>query len=424
MSGQPAIAEAVRLQYEAYPYPPFPITYVPKGFSVLSSYTLAEYARSRHYRDTRGKQILIAGCGTGHEIHLTALSNPGVDAIIGVDFCQASINLARERIKQHGLVQCQAVAGDLLNKDSLPVGPFDMVLASGVLHHTADPGMALSNLVSRLAPDGVMGIMLYNQPGRWMNYRLRQALKEMGIQNYSLKEAVAFIRTLLSGAHTDSLLGAYARAHKAYFQEDANIIDTLLHPQDIPFSIAEIPSFLAAAGLTFLDVVPDGIAWRPEQVITRANQDFYKIFDSMERLEQLKILELLHPFGQTENVFWCCHQDHYQPQAFPEFSETKWHLNPLFVQHAHVVELDQTVQNCVGSPELLKLPKVSIEWRLFPTASKRTVFSRLQIKHLLIPLFSQPCSGQELLISTNPSQHSYIENVLWGWEKDRVVLLE
>ncbi|NJK63950.1 MAG: methyltransferase domain-containing protein [Synechococcaceae cyanobacterium SM2_3_1] len=193
MLDKDAVTEAVREQYEVFPYPPLGYaTPLSKGLSSVSSYILGQYARIHHFCDVKGKRILVAGCGTGSELQVTAFTNPQAAEIIGFDLSQPSISQAKDFIKQHGLSNCKAQFGNLLDPETIPPGQFDMIVAYGVLHHTADPVQALKNLASHLAPDGVMGIMLYNQAGRWPLYQIREAVELLGIHNHPRLEALTF----------------------------------------------------------------------------------------------------------------------------------------------------------------------------------------------------------------------------------------
>src|ERR1700729_3266993 len=44
---------------------------------------------------------------------------------------------------------------------SMPIGEFDYIDCTGVLHHLPDPAAGMRALASVLEPDGGMGVMLY-----------------------------------------------------------------------------------------------------------------------------------------------------------------------------------------------------------------------------------------------------------------------
>jgi len=80
-----------------------------------------------------GSRVLDIGCGTGG---LLAFLPPGVD-YWGSDVSPAYIAAARTRFGSRGHFEC----GLLRDADVLALPPFDIVIASGVLHHLDDDGV-------------------------------------------------------------------------------------------------------------------------------------------------------------------------------------------------------------------------------------------------------------------------------------------
>ncbi|MEN9239639.1 MAG: class I SAM-dependent methyltransferase [Thermostichales cyanobacterium SZTDM-1c_bins_54] len=323
------ITAAVQAQYEAFPYPPVPIEQPVQGKAPYCSYRLGQYARTGLLQDPGGKRALVAGCGSGHEIHLVAVTNPGLAEVVGVDLSQRSIELARERLAYHGLHHCSAQVGNLLDADSLPQGPFDWIVSFGVIHHTRDPVLALSHLQQRLTPGGMLALMLYNQDGRYPVYQIRRALELLGAFGIPAAEQVALARAILAAAQPQTITAAHYRGNGAYYRHDENVIDNFFHPQDRPLTMVGIGELLTQAGLAFVDVVPDPHSWRIEQIISPTCGPFYERYRQLSRLEQLRIMECLHPSGRTCSVFWACRpQDLIRSPKDPRASS--WQLNPDF----------------------------------------------------------------------------------------------
>ncbi|MGQ9836767.1 MAG: class I SAM-dependent methyltransferase [Cyanobacteriota bacterium] len=423
------ITLAVQAQYEAFPYPPVPYDQPFTGFSGLGSYTLAQYARTRTLKEPTGARFLVVGCGTGWEVHGIAASNPGYAAVVGIDISRPSLEIANRRLKYHGLKNCSVQYGDLLDPSTWPEGSFDMISSYGVIHHTADPVKALGNLVSRLAPDGVIALMLYNRSGRWHLYRIRKALELLGITPPATPEKIAFVRQLLNGASPNSLLAMHAQSNKDYYLQDENIVDNFFHVNDIPFDIGEIPGFVAQVGLEFIDVAPYRDYWKAKPLIASTHSEFHRRYETLSRIEQLQVVECLEPLYHTQNLFWCCHKGkkiaNWDPFTAEFFKGSRWRLNPLFVQYGSVGYLDKKMSfsELLNKPDLTRIPtqKMDIFWEVAQIPGKVMSSSRYQVLDLLLPLAQQARSGAEILAGQEEKQ-DHILNLFRQWEADRLVL--
>lgn len=372
---------------------------------------------------------MVAGCGTGNEIQLLASVNHGLAEIIGVDLSSTSIQIAQERIRHHRLHCCQARVGDLLDPGTLPAGPFDMISSYGVLHHTADPIKALTHLAERLAPEGVMIIMLYNRRGRMLIYHIREVLETLGIDRLATDQRISFVRDLLDSFTPGTLVAQYAKTARDYYRHDANIVDNFFHANDLAYDVGQIPEFLSEANLEFLDIIPGASpdAWDPTSVVSPSNRAFYNRFNQLSYIEQLSVLELLSPLKRSENIFWCCHAGARDfPTGFsPDwFRNSRWILNPLFIEHSKLIYLDQEipfakwVQN---DPPSIPTTQLKLRWPLFPNSNTTAPLSRFQINSLLLPIATDPKTGAELL-ADHEHQSDHLLKLYEQWEKYRIVL--
>lgn len=423
------ITLAVQTQYETFPYPPVPYDQPFQGFSSLGSYTLAQYARTRTLKEPTGARFLVGGCGTGYEVHGIAASNPGYASVVGIDISRPSLEIANRRIKHHGLSNCSVQYGDLLDPSTWPEGSFDMISSYGVIHHTADPLKALENLAKRLAPEGVIALMLYNRSGRWHLYRIRKALELLGITPPATPEKIEFVRQLLNGANPNSLLAKHATANKEYYLRDENIVDNFFHVNDIPFDIGEIPDFVAQAGLEFIDVAPHRDDWNAKPLIASTHPEFHRRYETLSRIEQLQVVECLEPLYHTQNLFWCCHQGKkiasWDPFTADFFKGSRWQLNPMFVRHGSVRYLDQKVpfSDLLSKLDPAEIPtqKMDIFWQVAQIPGKVITSSRYQVVDLLLPLAEQARSGTEIL-AQQEDRAEHVLNLFRQWEADRLVL--
>jgi len=107
-----------------------------------------------------GKRVLEVGCGIGTASLCFAEAGAEVTA---VDLSPRSLEVARQGARALGLedriklIQCNA---EKLST-SLPQGSFDLVYSFGVLHHTPNPDIALTEIRKLVKPDGVLKLMVY-----------------------------------------------------------------------------------------------------------------------------------------------------------------------------------------------------------------------------------------------------------------------
>jgi 2-polyprenyl-3-methyl-5-hydroxy-6-metoxy-1,4-benzoquinol methylase len=83
-----------------------------------------------------GRSFLDVGCGSGR--YCLAFAERGASRVVGVDFAERMIRLARERAERMGLSdRCEFRAGGF--PEAVPDGPFDLVTALGFFDYVADP---------------------------------------------------------------------------------------------------------------------------------------------------------------------------------------------------------------------------------------------------------------------------------------------
>lgn len=115
-------------------------------------------------------RVVELGCGTGQLGLFLALSGR---TVLGVDLTLASLQVAESFRAAHGIDTAQLVRGDLFHP---PVAPesADLVVCSGVLHHTPDPEAGFRAAVSLARPGGFVIVGLYNRYGRALLPLLRR----------------------------------------------------------------------------------------------------------------------------------------------------------------------------------------------------------------------------------------------------------
>ena len=105
--------------------------------------------------DPRGLRVLDLGCGGGYNGAL--LKRAGAREVVGVELHAGAAAQARKRLDA-------VVQGDLAHLDLAQLGdePFDVILASDVLEHLAEPEAVLARALTRLRPGGAVVVSLPN----------------------------------------------------------------------------------------------------------------------------------------------------------------------------------------------------------------------------------------------------------------------
>jgi len=253
--------DPVRAQYERWPYPP------PLGDDLekLPQY-LKLYENLRNFtprfwpagKPREHPSILVAGCGT-MAAACYAFVYPQ-SRVVGIDISAASLafetNLKnRHRLQNLTLAQCAIEDGASLGER------FDYIACQGVLHHTAQPAMALGVLGNLLTQDGIMRVAIYGKYPREQVYALQRLFRIMDLDQSP--ESVSVVRETLS------ILPA-SHPHQAYLRgavdhtTSAGLVDTYLHGRDRAYTVPDCLALVAAAGLVFqgwdmnFDYHPDG----------------------------------------------------------------------------------------------------------------------------------------------------------------------
>src|SRR3977135_2352748 len=157
----------VRAQYEALPYPPRD----PRDEAIRLVTGTPSHALEINHSLFPGRlnfvrpfRALVAGGGTGDACIMIAQQlvdrrRPGEVGYL--DLSTASPQIGEPAAKARGRRTIQFLTGSLLDLPSMPIGEFDYIDCTGVLHHLPDPAAGMRALASVLEPDGGVGVMLY-----------------------------------------------------------------------------------------------------------------------------------------------------------------------------------------------------------------------------------------------------------------------
>ena len=241
--------------YEAYPYPARDPRDEAKRLVTGSPSALAELD---HYvfggaRDlTQPFRALIAGGGTGDAAIMLAqqMADAGVPGTVThLDISAPSQAVARARAEARGLANLRFERGSLLDAAALGLGPFDYIDCCGVLHHLADPDAGLAALVSVLAPDGGIGLMVYGELGRTGVYDVQDMLRTLAPAGEDDARRVETAKRLVAALPPTSRLARNPLVQDHRSGGDAGLYDLLLHARDRAYRVPELAALAAGAGL-------------------------------------------------------------------------------------------------------------------------------------------------------------------------------
>jgi SAM-dependent methyltransferase len=245
----------VRAQYEALPYPPRD----PRDEAIrLITGTPSHLLEVNHYlfsgrlNFARPFRALVAGGGTGDACIMIAQQLvdrrcPG--EVVYLDLSAASRQICEGRAKVRGLRNIQFLTGSLLDLPTMPIGQFDYIDCTGVLHHLPDPAAGLRALASVLQPEGGMGVMLYGEYGRSGVYPLQELLRTLAPLSMALEDRLAMAKRLIRFLPTTNLFRRNPYLNDHVTGGDAGLYDLLLHSCDRAFTVPEIGKMAAESGL-------------------------------------------------------------------------------------------------------------------------------------------------------------------------------
>ena len=238
------ISQQVRKQYEENPYPRW---VQPPG--QVSPKSIDQYLREQfpltHFvplEKTDALDVLIAGCGTGQFAIASAQKYLGA-RILAIDLSLSSLCYAKRNTPAPLATRIDYAQADILHLASIGRS-FDIVDASGVLHHMADPFEAWRILLSLVRPGGFMHIGLYSETGRGDVVAAREFISQHGFGT-TPAEIRRCRQELLK-----TPLASLSRFNDFFTTSECR--DLLFHVQEARIDIPAIKTFIADQGVEFL----------------------------------------------------------------------------------------------------------------------------------------------------------------------------
>jgi SAM-dependent methyltransferase/tetratricopeptide (TPR) repeat protein len=192
--------------------------------------------------------VLIAGCGTGHQAIYAALNSPNA-RVTAVDLSTSALAYAAKMAERYAIRNVEFLQADIL---SLPTSArfasrFQIIECLGVLHHMGDPFGSWRLLLDCLAPGGKLLVGLYSATARTVITQLRSDpdFPGPGCDAPALRK---FRRNLMD--RPPSALGGQLKLGPDFYSS-SEFCDLACHVSERCVTLAEIRSFLATNALTF-----------------------------------------------------------------------------------------------------------------------------------------------------------------------------
>ena len=288
------VSQRVRAQYESAPYPRW------LHIAAMDRSPVADSLARRfaHWKPARafgaGARVLVLGCGTGYEPIELALREPEF-RIFAVDLSLASLAYAARMAQDLDIRSIRFLHGDLLDLRDID-GGFDLVSASGVLHHLRDPLAGWGAAASRLAEGGLMRVGLYSATARRSIAKAREIIRRREVP--PTPEGMRAFRLALLRGELGPEFADLPRSPDLYSL--SSLRDLLFHVEEHHFDLGDVASALARLGLRFVGFEHED----PGTVLryARAHPDD----PSQTALASWAAFEAAHP--ETFNgmyQFWC-----------------------------------------------------------------------------------------------------------------------
>jgi 2-polyprenyl-3-methyl-5-hydroxy-6-metoxy-1,4-benzoquinol methylase len=239
-----SVSLRVQQQYEENPYPRWVHAARQVQPGPIDQY-LREQFPGRGFPPlgkTEELDVLIAGCGTGQIAIASAQKYLGA-RVLAIDLSVSSLCYAKRKTPAALAGHIDYAQADILKLASIE-RRFDVIDASGVLHHLADPLEGWRILLTLLRPGGFMHLGVYSETGRSDVVAARAFIAERGFGS-----TAADIRRCRQELMATPLASV---TRFTDFFSTSECRDLLFHVQESRLTIPQIKTFLAQNNLRFL----------------------------------------------------------------------------------------------------------------------------------------------------------------------------
>lgn len=237
-------------------------------------------------------KVLVAGCGT-YQAGLIAIKNPYAD-IVGIEISKKSLEIQKRVCLDEGLKNIVLIKSSILDFET--TDKFDLIICSGVLHHTIDPLKNLQKLSSLLKENGVLSLMIYNESLRYGIYKVKSLIKILKLSN-SIEDAqkISSLISLLDESHS---LIKYIKKNSE-LQYLNNFMDTFFNPIDVAYTPITLKNLIKNTDLFFIDWLTDNYS-----IDNRLgkNHPLYEQILKLDEFEKAYCIDLIKEDQETIDI--------------------------------------------------------------------------------------------------------------------------
>jgi SAM-dependent methyltransferase len=261
-----ARTEAVREFYERAPFPGYP----PRDSleALRARGERSAFARALDQAIPGDARVLEMGCGTGQMSLYLARADR---VVVAADLCLASLRLGAAAARRFGLGEAVTFVETDLHAPGLQAGAFDVVVCSGVLHHTPDPRRAFEAVVELARPGGIVVVGLYNAIAR-LPLRLRRLAARLTGYRW-----IPFDPVLRARDAEPERRAAWLR-------------DQYMHPEEHRHTHAEVMAWFQGSGVDYLRAFPSVLLDDPDEDLFAPDPDAWALEAWLAQLGWIKSL--------------------------------------------------------------------------------------------------------------------------------------
>lgn len=287
------ISLKVKGQYEQNPYPRWKNGdhFRERKMSITQLINSEIIPNSISSNKTQEKlEVLVAGCGTGHQILQTQRYHNA--EITCIDLSLASLSYSQRKINEFGINNVQLLQMDILELGLLEK-KFDVIECGGVLHHMKDPLEGLEALTKVLKNKGFLKLGLYSELGRKEIVSARKYIKENKLQTNEDS-----IRNFRKEVFFGGLTFLKSLKLSEDFYSLSQCRDLCFHEKEHRFNIKQLAEILNSNQLKFLGFL-----------IRKQTKDLYKTYfpddqDQVDLNNWLRLEEMHPTIFQAMYQFW------------------------------------------------------------------------------------------------------------------------
>jgi SAM-dependent methyltransferase len=381
----------IREQYELYPYP----ERNPEDERRRLLVTWPEYlAQINHYCFRGGNafkgplRILVAGGGTGDATIFLAeqMRLRGAEAeVVHLDVSRASMEIAQKRAEIRKLENIRWLHASLLDLPELNTGTFDYISCSGVLHHLPDPEEGMSKLLSVLAPDGALCVMVYGRFGRTGVYQMQEMMRLVNRDSTGMPERLANAKAVLAKLPSSNW---WPKGENLYrdvkSMPDAEVYDLFLHSQDRAYSVPELYEWIEQRCRMHIQLSCRGLGqfpYAPENHLP--DPAIRRILASLPKSERQAIAELA--VGNIDRHFFFATRSKTCTATIDDLDNV-----PFFFRHFRSLDLQglcEQMKNNPGKFFAFRDPKTNVVFNLQCGKYSAQILRRLDGERSLRDIF-------------------------------------